>query len=71
MGRPPSSMAKFADVLEENWYDTLESLKTVEDEFWTTHKFPARLVSSIKEELGGGSSSPPVSTPTQKPKPVA
>jgi len=38
-------------VLEDNWYDSIESLQSIEDTFWTENKFPARLIQAIKAEL--------------------
>lgn len=51
MGKPASALEKFVQVLEDNWYDSIESLQSIEDTFWTENKFPARLIQEIKAEL--------------------
>jgi len=48
MGKPASALDRFVTVLEDNWYDTEESLVAIDDSFWTENKFPARLVNEIK-----------------------
>ena len=50
--KKPDAMKQFIDKLKDNWYDSIESLKEIDDETWTNElKFPTRLVKIIKEEL--------------------
>lgn len=53
LGKPPHALSKFSQALEDNWYDTVESLGTVPEEFWKEHGFPGRLVSAIKDKVAG------------------
>ncbi|CAI2366893.1 unnamed protein product [Moneuplotes crassus] len=50
--KKPEQMQGFIDKLKDNWYDTLDSLKEIDDDTWNnTLKFPSRLVKVILEEL--------------------
>jgi hypothetical protein len=50
--KKPDAMQPFIDKLNENWYDTLESLREIDDDTWNNVlKFPSRLVKIIKDEL--------------------
>ena len=37
--------------LEENWYENINSLKKVPNDFWITNKFPSMIVQMIKEKI--------------------
>ncbi|SBS90033.1 conserved Plasmodium protein, unknown function [Plasmodium malariae] len=39
-------------IVEENWIDSLESLKNLSDDEWNRLRLPIRLVDEIKRELG-------------------
>lgn len=50
--KKPDAMQPFIDKLNENWYDSLESLREIDDDTWNNVlKFPSRLVKIIKDEL--------------------
>lgn len=52
--KKPEAMQPFIDKLKENWYDSIDSLRDIDDDTWnTTLKFPSRLVKVIKDELSG------------------
>lgn len=71
MGKPASALDRFVRVLEDNWYDTTESLHSIEDSFWTENKFPARLVQTIKAELNRDSDMEDVHKPVAQAPPVS
>lgn len=50
--KKPDAMKPFLQTLQDNWYDSVDSLKDINDDTWSTVlKFPSRLVSEIKAEL--------------------
>ncbi|CAD7948173.1 unnamed protein product [Amoebophrya sp. A120] len=53
MGRTEQQMEPMIAKLEDQWYDTLDSLRAVTD--WSALGLPQRLVDTMKERLGVGS----------------
>ena len=51
MDKKPEDFAKFSDILEENLFDTVDSLRDIQDEQWNELKIPMRLVNEIKTKL--------------------
>ena len=61
MGRSAEQMKPFVTKLEEQWYDTKDSLKGIDDDTWKTLGLPARLIDEIKKAIGtGGAAAAPV-----------
>ena len=53
--KKPDAMAQFINTLNENWYDSLDSMREIDDDTWNNVlKFPSRLVKVIKDELNSG-----------------
>lgn len=52
MGKKPTDFEKYAQILEDNFLDTIESLRDVTDEQWRDDLgFPVGLINKIKKEL--------------------
>jgi len=52
MSKPASEFQKYVDALEENFLETVDSLREVNDEQWRNDlKFPVGLINKIKKEL--------------------
>lgn len=52
MGKAPTAFQQYVDVLEENFLDTVDSLRDVSEEQWKNDlKFPVGLLNKIKKEL--------------------
>jgi len=62
IGRPRDSVVPIIKILEENWYDTAASLKSVDNDTFEKMKVPRRLVDIIREKLN------PNQSQTSKPK---
>eukprot|EP01016_Furgasonia_blochmanni_P001730 TRINITY_DN10682_c0_g1_i2.p2 TRINITY_DN10682_c0_g1~~TRINITY_DN10682_c0_g1_i2.p2 ORF type:complete len:201 (-),score=46.86 TRINITY_DN10682_c0_g1_i2:807-1409(-) len=62
-GKPRNTIDVFIKAFEENWYDTLDSLRSLPDETYEQLKVPKRLTQRIKEKIGVAqpSNTPPVS----------
>jgi len=53
--KKPEAMQPFIDQLNENWYDSIESIREIDDDTWNNSlKFPSRLVKVIKDEINAG-----------------
>ena len=46
------------DSLEDNWFDSAESLQSISEEQWSQLKLPMALVNAIKKKLLSESSAP-------------
>ena len=44
--------------MEDNWLDTVESLRTVTEQQWAELKLPMGLVNAIKKKLSEGTAQP-------------
>lgn len=53
MNKTPQQMERFITVLEDNFLDTVESLKDLTDENYKDMGFPIGLVNKIKKRLSG------------------
>lgn len=54
--KKPEAMQPFIEKLHDNWYDSMDALKEIDDETWNNVlKFPSRLVKVIKDELSPSS----------------
>lgn len=51
MGKDPSAMENFIKILEDNWFDTVESLQTITNDQWSELKLPMAVVNQIKKRL--------------------
>ena len=68
LNKKPEAMMPFITQLRDNWYDTLASLREIDDETWTSVlKFPTRLVKVIKDELKAPSDEDEEMIDTSKP----
>lgn len=73
MGKSPSDFSNYIAILEDNFLDTVDSLKDVTDEQWKTDlKFPIGLVNKIKKELANSNVEmlPPQTNINTKPIPT-
>jgi hypothetical protein len=52
--KKPEAMQPFIDILLENWYDSVDSLKEIDSDTWASMKIPSRLVKVIIDELNVG-----------------
>ena len=52
--KKPEAMQPFIDILIDNWYDSVESLKEIDSDTWASMKIPSRLVKVIIDELNVG-----------------
>lgn len=52
--KKPEAMQPFIDILLDNWYDSVDSLKEIDNDAWANMKIPSRLVKVIIEELNAG-----------------
>jgi len=53
MGRPKESMDPVIKIFEENWYDTVESIRGIDVDTLSKMKVPLRLIEVIQKKLGG------------------
>lgn len=68
LGRTPAQMEPIIrKLVEEEWFDTLESLRGITKDQWAKLALPARLVESIKARLGSDDT-PPALTPIAPPE---
>lgn len=51
LNRKPQDMEAYIKTMEDNWYDTIESLKQLTDQQFDALKFPHRLVQEIKAAI--------------------
>ena len=59
LGRTPEQMAPIVKrVVEEEWYDTLDSLRALSDDQWNKLSLPTRLVEKLRERLLNASEPP-------------
>lgn len=65
LGRTPEQMAPIVKrLVEEEWYDTIDSLRAISDDQWTKLSLPTRLVEKLRERLVNASE-PPALLPIQ------
>ena len=55
MNKTPEQMEKFITALEDNFLDTVESLKDLSDQDYKDMGFPIGLVNKIKKRIEGPS----------------
>jgi len=58
MGRPKESMDPVIKIFEENWYDSVDSIKDLDEEALAKMKVPLRLIEIIAKKLGKGKPEP-------------
>eukprot|EP00826_Nyctotherus_ovalis_P041492 TRINITY_DN4182_c0_g5_i1.p2 TRINITY_DN4182_c0_g5~~TRINITY_DN4182_c0_g5_i1.p2 ORF type:complete len:122 (+),score=28.25 TRINITY_DN4182_c0_g5_i1:170-535(+) len=51
LNKSPEIVEPMVKKLEDDWFDTAESLKNISDEAWDAYSFPLRFVLEIKREL--------------------
>lgn len=56
LDKPYSTISKFTDLLKDNWFTTVDSLRSIDDKAWDRLGFPLGLVDGIKTLLGDCSS---------------
>lgn len=54
LGRTPEQMQPLITKLEDQWYDSLESLRGIQESQWAALGLPQRLVDEIKKRIGCG-----------------
>lgn len=58
MGRPKESMDPFIKIFDDNWYDTVESIKDLDEDALSKMKLPLRMIEVIRKKLGGSKPQP-------------
>lgn len=51
MNRPPNGLEKFANMLTDNFVDTVLQMKQLPEEDWAQYNFPAALLRTLQAEL--------------------
>ena len=54
IGKQPKDVDAVVNILVDNWYETVDSLREIDDETWKSLKIPGRLLGLIKDNLGQG-----------------